>query len=390
MQTGAFVLIALAMTYIVRQRDAAMFALKASENHYRSISETAADVIITIDRDSKILSVNPAVRRVFGYEPEQLIGQQMTMLMPEPLREAHRNGLARYLATGKKHIPWSGIQLPGRRKDGTEVPLEIAFGTYHAGSDIQFAGFVRDISERQNAQAALLRSEKLAAVGRLASSIAHEINNPLEAVVNLLYLTHEADEISQVRQYVNDAEEQLKRISMIANQTLRFHRESGSPAAVPCARILKPSLALLQGRLRSAGCVVKERLRAVRLAQCREGEMIQVVGNLIANALDALPPFGGYVLVRSRNTTDWNSGRKGVAITIADNGVGMSRETMARAFESFFTTKGIGGTGLGLWVCAELIERNQGRIRVRSCQARGRSGTVFSFFLPSPPEQEIG
>lgn len=382
-QVGAFDLIALAITYIVWQRDVALSALRTSENHYRSISETAADVIITIDRQSRIVSVNPAIRRVFGYEPDEVIGHQMTILMPEQMREAHRAGLARHLATGEKHIPWFGIQLPGKRKDGSEIPLEIAFGSYLAGREPHFTGFIRDISDRQNVQAALMRSEKLAAVGRLASSIAHEINNPLEAVTNLLYLSRSTERISEIQRYVAEAEEQLKRVSVITNQTLRFHRDPGAPTAVSCDTVVLASLALLQGRLRNTDCVVKQRFRATRRARCREGEILQVLNNVIANAIDALPMRDGCLLARSRNATDWKSGRKGIIITIADNGKGMNRETMSRAFESFFTTKGVEGTGLGLWVSAELVERNRGHIRVRSSQIPGASGTVFSFFLPS-------
>lgn len=381
-QTLAFDLTALMISYLVTQRNRAVSALTASERHYRSVTETASDVVITIDSESRILAINPAVKAVFGYEPSELIGEEMPILMPETYRAAHKLGIARYLGTGVRHIPWNGIQLPGLRKDGEEIPLEISFGSYKADGEQRFTGFIRDISDRRKTEAALIQNEKLAAVGRLASSIAHEINNPLEAVTNLLYLCDGSTNLEEIKDYVKTADREVRRISVIANQTLQFHRQSNTPVPVRCEELLFGSLALYQGRLINAHTHIDQRQRAERSPLCIEGEIRQVLNNLIGNAIDALPQQGGKILMRSRDGTDWKTGRPGVVLTIADTGSGMSLETQAKVFEAFFSTKGLGGAGLGLWICCQLVDRNQGRLRVRSSQRLGAKGTVFTLFLP--------
>ncbi|HET9088553.1 MAG TPA: PAS domain S-box protein [Acidobacteriaceae bacterium] len=382
----AFDAVALFMAYLISQRNRAVSLLATSEMHYRSMTETAPDVLITIDSDSRILSINPAVREIFGYEPSELIGQELLILMPDRYRAAHKQGIARYLATGVRKLAWTGVQLPGRRKNGEEIPLEISFGSYMSDGEPRFTGFIRNVSDRRNAEAALMQSEKLAAVGRLASSIAHEINNPLEAVTNLLYLSEGTQDVAEIHGYVKAAEREVRRVSVIANQTLQFHGRSNTPVPVPCEELVDASLALFQGRLLNARISVMQRQRAKRLAVCIEGETRQVLNNLIGNAIDALPPDGGRILVRSRDATDWSTGRTGVVLTVADTGAGMNRETVNKIFDAFFSTKGMRGAGLGLWICSQLVERSHGALRVRSSQHEGRSGTVFTLFLPSEDE----
>jgi PAS domain S-box-containing protein len=381
-QAVAFDLIALLIAGLVSHRNRVMSLLKSSETHYRSVTETASDVVITIDSKSRILSINPAVREVFGYEPAELIGKEMPMLMPERYRGSHKEGLAKYLATGIRHIPWTGVQLPGCRKNGEEIPLEISFGSYQEEGEQRFTGFIRDITDRRKAEAALMQSEKLAAVGRLASSIAHEINNPLSAVMNLLHLSERSSDLAEIKQFLELAQREVRRVAVIANQTLQFHGRSSTPEPVRGEEAVSGSLALYQGRLLNAQIRVEQRHRATRLALCIAGEIRQVLNNLIGNAIDALPADGGRILIRSRDATDWSSGRQGIVLTFGDTGYGMSRETRQRAFEPFFSTKGPGGTGLGLWICSQLVAQNRGKLRVRSRAGSGRSGTVVTLFLP--------
>jgi signal transduction histidine kinase len=234
----------------------------------------------------------------------------------------------------------------------------------------------------------LVQNEKLAAVGRLASSIAHEINNPLEAVTNLLYLSQGSADLAEVKDYLQTADREVRRISIIANQTLQFHKHSSTPVAVRCEELASGSLALYQGRLVNANIRVDLRHRAKRLALCIEGEIRQVLNNLIGNAIDSLPAQDGRIMIRSRDGTDWKSGRAGVVLTIADTGCGMSPDTQAKVFEAFFSTKGLGGAGLGLWICCQLVERNQGGLRVRSSQRPRARGTVFTLFLPDESNAE--
>lgn len=346
------------------------------------MAETAPDVILTIDSNSRILSINPAAKTIFGYEPEEMIGKPMPMLMPERYQASHRAGIARHVASGERHMPRTGLQLPGRRKDGEEIPLEVSFGSYDSEGEKRFTGFIRDVSDRRKAEVALMQSEKLAVVGRLASSIAHEINNPLEALTNLLYLSRRSKDLAEAGSYLQTAERELRRVTVIANQTLQFHKHSHTPEAVTCEELVRNSLSLYQGRLVNAQITVEQRLRGQKPLVCVEGEIRQVLTNLIGNAIDALPPEAGRIVVRSRDATDWKTGKTGSILTIADTGTGMSAETRAKIFEPFFTTKGNGGAGLGLWVSCEIVERNHGRLRVRSSQRMGRRGTVFTLFLP--------
>jgi two-component system NtrC family sensor kinase len=235
--------------------------------------------------------------------------------------------------------------------------------------------------EAQRNAAALMQSEKLAAVGRVASSMAHEINNPLEAVTNLLYLSRQNAVDADVKQWLDDAEVELRRISIIANQTLRFHKQSTRAQATTCTSLFSTTLNLYESRLKNAGIVVEKRKRANEPVACFEGDVRQVLSNLITNAIDAMP-FGGRLIVRSREATDWRTGRKGLALTIADTGAGMDHDTQCRMFEAFFTTKGINGNGLGLWISADIMARHQGTISIRSSKKAGSSGTAVVLFLP--------
>lgn len=247
---------------------------------------------------------------------------------------------------------------------------------------------IEDITERklveetlQRSQAALIQTEKLAAVGRLAASISHEINNPLEAVTNLIYLIRESGISAEVREYAQTAERELRRVSIITNQTLRFHKQSTNPVAVYCYDLIGETLSVFQGRLVNSRIEVEKRKRAQRPVHCLDGEIRQVLGNLVGNAIDAMP-FGGRLLIRSREATNWRTGERGIVLTVADTGTGMSASVQKRIFEPFYSTKGIGGTGLGLWISCEIVTRHKGSLRTRSSQQEECSGTVFTLFLP--------
>ncbi|HEX4030103.1 MAG TPA: GAF domain-containing sensor histidine kinase [Terracidiphilus sp.] len=235
--------------------------------------------------------------------------------------------------------------------------------------------------EAERAAAAVMQTEKLAAVGRLASSMAHGINNPLEAVTNLLYLSRERTQDSDVRRWLDQAEQELRRVSSIANQTLQFHRQAMKPQVVSCLDLCSATLGVHEARLKNANIRVETRKRANEPVECFEGDIRQVLVNVISNSIDAMPA-GGRLIVRSRKHTDLKSARAGLMLTIADTGVGMDRITQRRLFEAFYSTKGIGGVGLGLWIAADIVKRHQGRISVRSRQGKERSGTVVTLFLP--------
>ena len=245
-----------------------------------------------------------------------------------------------------------------------------------------FVTFSRNITEEKRSASMLLQNEKLAAVGRLAASIAHEINNPLESVTNLLYLARRSHNMPEVQEYLDTAERELRRVSVISNQTLRFHKQASAPTAVTCNELFEEVLSIYQGRLVNSRINVEMRERADRPFECFDGEIRQVLTNLIGNAIDVMHPQGGRLLIRSREGTNWRSGQKGFVLTVADTGTGMPQQVLRKIFEAFYTTKGIGGTGLGLWVSREIVDRHRGCLLVRTSQDETHSGTVFALFLP--------
>ncbi len=208
-------------------------------------------------------------------------------------------------------------------------------------------------------------------------------------MTNLLYLAQHSEQLADIQQYLQTAERELRRVSVISNQTLRFHRQSTSPTSVTCEALIETILTIYQGRLVNARIEVLKRKRSDSAVRCFEGEIRQVLSNLAANAIDAMQDAvkdatgsGGRLLIRSRDATHWTSGRRGLMITIADTGSGMDPAVLRRIFEPFYTTKGINGTGLGLWISQEIVDRHRGVLRSRSSRRLGRSGTVFSLFLP--------
>lgn len=244
----------------------------------------------------------------------------------------------------------------------------------------------RDVTEEKRTETALLKSEKLASVGRLASSIAHEINNPLESVMNLIYLARHAPP-AETEKYLDLADQEIRRVSIIANQTLRFHKQALKPQAATAADLFSTVMSIYEGRLRNAHVSVEKRFRTDRAVTCFPGDIRQVLNNLVANALEAMP-LGGRLVIGSRTGRDWKTNRPGLVLTIADNGSGIPSEATKKIFDAFFTTKGAAGNGLGLWVCQEIVQRHHGRLGLRSSQRSQRKGTTFSLFLPFEPGSE--
>ena len=184
-------------------------------------------------------------------------------------------------------------------------------------------------------------------MGRLAATIAHEVNNPLEAVTNLIYLARTSDTLEEAIEYLGSADEGLCRAAAITNQTLRFHKQSTHPSEATSFSLISGVLFLHQGRIKNSNVKVEERQRASVPLLCFEGEIRQVISNLIGNATDAMQEKGGRLLMRSRNRRNWQTGQTGLVLTVADMGPGMSGKTPKRIFDAFYTTKGEAGTGLG-------------------------------------------
>jgi signal transduction histidine kinase len=235
---------------------------------------------------------------------------------------------------------------------------------------------------------ALRKSDKLAVVGRLAASIAHEINNPLEAVTNALYLLAGTALNAQQRQYLDTAQQELMRVAEIAAQTLTFNRQSNVRGQASVSSLLNSVLALYRPRLTNSKIAIERRYQNTAPIVCFPGELRQAFANLIGNAFDATRK-GGRIILCERYAVHPKTGQDGIRITVADTGDGMSAEVKAHLFEAFHSTKGMQGTGLGLWISKGIVDRHSGSIRVRSSTRLGRSGTVFSIFLPRDPRQGL-
>lgn len=237
--------------------------------------------------------------------------------------------------------------------------------------------------EQERSAAALRTAEKLAVVGRLASSVAHEINNPLQSVTNLLYIAATTEQPEARNSCLSQAQEELERVTHIVTQTLRFHRQSHHAAPTRLAEIVESVRMLFRSRLRHASLSMEIEDRQTTPLRCNSSDLRQVVANLVGNALDAASHKGGSALrVRVRDAVDVRTGGSGVRLTVADNGDGMDSMARTQLFEPFFSTKGERGTGLGLWVSKGILDDHKAVIRVKSSRHPHRHGTVFSIFFP--------
>jgi PAS domain S-box-containing protein len=269
---------------------------------------------------------------------------------------------------------------------GDEVRWVACQGTVSAGPDggaVKMTGYCGDVTRRRLADLAILKHEKLAVAGRLSASIAHEVNNPLEAVTNLLYLLRSGALNEQQTAYLDEAMQQVRRVSQVASQTLKFSRSSNLNATCKPSELIENTLQLLRPKFQLAQVEVSTEIRQDALFSCSPGEMQQVLINLINNSIEAMAG-PGKIRIRAAASLDWgNRARKGVRITVADTGIGMSRETSRRMREAFFTTKQGTGTGLGMWIVSELLAKHDGKLSVSSSVRPDHHGTVSSLFLPT-------
>jgi PAS domain S-box-containing protein len=331
----------------------------------------------------RYLRLNDRQAQIVGLPREQVLGRTLTEIAPiEGLHQMFQQVAAGHpvrnqLLEGElptrpgEHRFWNVNYFPVYNSDGTIQAITAAS---------------LEITNQKKAEAALIQSEKLAAVGRLASSISHEINNPLEAITNLLYLVALSDELPEnVRHYIETAQSELSRVCQIATQTLRFHRQAVRATSVSAAELVDAVLNLYQGRLANSSIQVEATYSTDVKIVCFENDIRQVLNNLIANAIDAMR-HGGRLVIRAHDATDYSPGhiepRQGIRITIADTGHGMSPTVRSRVYEPFYTTKDLNGTGLGLWISAGIVARHHGRISLRSTVHPVQHGTVFSLFLP--------
>jgi len=331
----------------------------------------------------RYLRINDRQCETLGLPREKILGRPITELAP-------LKGLREIFEQVAKGHPVRNLLLEGElpTRPGEHRYWNVSYSpVYNADGVVEaIAAVIFEVTTQKKAEAALIQSEKLAAVGRLASSISHEINNPLEAITNLLYLVALSKDLPEgVRNYVETAQSELSRVCQIATQTLRFHRQAVRATQVSAVDLVEPVLNLYQGRLTNSNIKVEADYDPGTAILCFESDIRQVLNNLIANAIDAMRQ-GGQLRVRAHNTTGFstnsNGRRPGLRVTIADTGRGMSPAVKARLFEPFYTTKDLNGTGLGLWISAGIVNRHHGRLTYRTSEHPVYHGTVFSLFIP--------
>jgi signal transduction histidine kinase len=332
--------------------------------------EHIPDSFATLDREYRLTYMNAAATRITSLMGIPHIGRSLwelyPMLLGTPVEEHFRRAM----------------------EERVGVEFEQYFRTETAESWFQFQlypqpgegliAYMRDATEARRTEQALRRSEQLAAAGRLAASIAHEINNPLEAVTNLLYLVRMDDAMSApTKDLIEVADRELQRLSHITSRSLKFYRQRTAPTLTSLEELIESVLFFHETEIKMRSIELRRRYRPAPAVLCLAGEIQQVITNLISNALEAVSEKGCMELrVRAARDRD---GREGVAAVVADNGCGMDRFTIDRLFHPFVTSKGESGTGLGLWVSKGILDKHHGTICVRSGKEKG---TVFRIFLP--------
>lgn len=364
-------------------------ALRYSEENHRLVVETAPDAVISIDESGAILFANPATVRIFGYDPTELIGKPLTVLMPEFLRKLHEKGFSRYLATGQRHINWQGTELTALRKNGQEFPVEISFGELSRDGHKVFTGFIRDISERKQAQQALqmtqmelARVSRLTTMGELAASIAHEVNQPLTAVTNnssacLRLLAADNLKPEVLRRALEEIVADGNRASAVVARIRAFIKKAPAEKnELDINEVIQEVLALAGRELLENRVLIECQLtKALPLVLADRVQLQQVLLNLIMNGVEAM------IALRDQSRSLWVESRVDesgdILVAVRDSGTGLGSEA-DRVFTPFFTTKA-NGMGMGLSISRSLVESHGGRLWATP---NFPNGAVFSFTLP--------
>lgn len=347
-----------------------------------AIIEDSSDAILSKTLDGRVMSWNHAAELMYGYRKEEMIGRSITKLLPSDRPDEITHILSR-IKQGERisHFETARMAKNGNR---LEVSLTISPIRNGAGELIGASTIARDITEQKKAEEALRRAEKLAVAGRMLATVAHEINNPLEAIGNIFYLLKMRAELSpEAVQLIEGAQEELKRVSEITTLTLGMQRGSSDRReSVNLTRLLNGVLTLYERRTKTLGVSVVREYETEEQIVGSPGELRQVFSNLIVNAMDALSKSGNKIVLRIRNSFRWDTQQRGLRISILDNGPGIPLEFRGKLFQPFFTSKGEQGTGIGLWVSRNIVKNHGGTLRMHSSVTPDRSGTCFSVFLP--------
>jgi PAS domain S-box-containing protein len=373
----------LCLAAVIAERDTVEAALAREEKlhrtqeQYQRIVETTNDGVWMLDGEFRTTFVNDRTAEMLGFTPKEMLGRPLfDFLFPEDLPEKQADLERR--RRGIREVFYNRC----RKKDGSEMWALVSTNPVFADNG-EFTGvlaMLKDVTLLRKTEETLRRNEKLITAGRLAASISHEVNNPLEAVVNLLYLLRNQPLDEQSRQYVALAEREILRVSAISKRTLGFFRDDSAWVELPLPHLLDETVSFYEHELGARGIKVVRDYRTRGVVRVSQSEMQQVFANLVANALDAMKN-GGVLTLRVSQATYQD--HASVRVEVEDTGVGIKDADMKRLFEPFFTTKQNTGTGLGLWVAREIIEKHGGTISVHSQSQPGeKSGTRFSILLP--------
>ena len=377
----------------ISERKAAEAALRESELRWRSIVDTVPDAIILIDAEGRVESFSPAAERLFGYAADEVVGHNVKMLMPSPYREAHDGYLARYAWTGERRIIGIGRIVVGRRKDGETFPMELAVGEFASPTGNFFTGSVRDLTERQEAerriedlQAELLHSSRLSVMGQMASTMAHELNQPLTAVTNYLeagrqLMSTGAAAPERIADLMEKAVAQAQRAGEVIRQLRQFVSKGETERSIQdLNQLVEEALALaLVGARQSGVRVLLELDHELSPVVVDPVQIQQVVLNLVRNAVEAMEE-----VERRELTISTRPVANGIETSVADTGPGIAPELADRLFQPFVTTKKA-GMGLGLSICREIVEAHHGDL---IASPRPGGGTIFRLILPKVSRED--
>lgn len=362
-------------------------SIRHSELYFRGLLESAPDGMAIINSEGRIALVNKETERLFGYPREELVGQSIEILVPERYRAFHKQHRSEFMSDPRSRPMGVGLELFGRRKDGTEFPVEISLSPVNSPNGPVVTAAIRDVSERNKAEAqikklnaqleeALRRSERLAVTGRLWASLAHEINNPLAALNDLLFALASRKELNEdLKKLVQSAQQEAERLATIARETLAPHRNAGQTVKIKASELIEASLASFRRQLLQTKIQVDRRYESDAVIEVFPSELRQVFTNLICNAIDAMPQGGTLSLEVSQEGA-------AVKLLFADTGTGIHPDLLDGLFEPFVTTKGEHGLGIGLWISRTLVEKMGGTIEVKSSVDHQNHGTLFTIRLP--------
>ena len=341
-----------------------------------AIVESSDDVIVSKDLNGIIRSWNGAATRLFGYSADEMIGASIMKLIPEDLRSDEKT-IMESIRAGRRVEHFETVR---RTKSGQLLDVSLTVSPIRDGHGrvIGASKILRDISTRKRLEKSLLQAEKIAATGRMAATIAHEINNPLEAVMNLIYLLRPMIVDPTGIEYFQSIETELGRVSHIAKQTLGYYRENAEANRASIGDIVLHAITIYEPRCTATRIEIKKAINASRKIMLRRGEMMQVVSNLIMNSIYAMQAGGTLTI----SVEDAAGSADGIVLTIQDNGVGIAEEDLPRVFEAFFTTRSTVGTGIGLFVAKQFVEGHGGRIEIESSQNAEDHGAILRVFLP--------